>query len=181
MIRTVRALFLARLLREKILLVALVLVAAVLWMTNLGGRVGLFLREQRHTQTTLAEQNRWLKKQGEVEKAAKQTSAAFTKERMLNDLGLLTAIQNAVADSGLQRTNISPAPDETSSQLAIHTCTFTVNRVDWQALERFFADLDKNPAYIRVKLFNALSPDKSSDALNVSMQISSVEILHEGT
>jgi hypothetical protein len=178
MIRTVRALFLGRLLREKVLLVALVLVAAVLWLTNLAGRTGIFLAEQRHTRTTLAEQNRWLKNRDAVEKAAKKTSEAFTKDRMLDDLGLLNAIQNAANDSGLQHYNTSPAPPESSSQLSIHTCTFTVNKVDWGALQKFLATLDKNPAYIRIKQFTIASADKSSDATNVSMQISSVETLH---
>ena len=69
MISTLRALFLGRLLREKVLLVALVLVMAILWLTNFAGRAASFMADQRHTRTTLRDQQRLLVNRGAVEKA----------------------------------------------------------------------------------------------------------------
>jgi len=49
MIRTLRALFLARLFREKILLVAFAVLGVVMWFSGFSTRVGTFWREQRST------------------------------------------------------------------------------------------------------------------------------------
>ena len=48
MIRTLRALFLARLLREKLLLVAFAVLGVAMWFSGFSDRAGVFWREHCH-------------------------------------------------------------------------------------------------------------------------------------
>ena len=53
MIRTLRVYFLGRLLREKLLLIGLILIGVLWWLSAFGTRAGQFWRTQRGTTATL--------------------------------------------------------------------------------------------------------------------------------
>jgi len=176
MISNLRALFLARLLREKLLLVAFALIGALLWLSNLAGRAGAFLTEERHTTVSLAEQSRWLANSKAVEKAAKQAAQAFKPEKTLDGTGLLTEVDRIAKSSELEHHQISQPEEAHVGQSKVNTILFTVNKVDYRALSNFCAALQQRAPYIALEGFSVV-PDKSNPLwLNASMRISSVEI-----
>jgi hypothetical protein len=176
MIRTLRALFLARLLREKILLVALALVVAALWLSNLAGRAGVFLAEERHTTVSLADQARWLANRDAVEKVAQQSARAFKPEQTLDSTRLLAVVQNIATDAGLHNFNTAPPEDVSTAQFSVHTLQFTVNKVDYPSLFHFCMALQQKAPYIGVEQFIVMAEKMDPASLNATMKISSVEI-----
>ena len=65
-----KAFFLSRLLREKILMLAFVLIGAAIWLSSVSDRVGVRWRAIRQTSTDLDVQQRWLVQRARIEKEA---------------------------------------------------------------------------------------------------------------
>ncbi|MGD1032181.1 MAG: hypothetical protein ABSA05_13685 [Opitutaceae bacterium] len=178
MMRTLRSLFLARLLREKILLVAFVLVVDILWLSSLAGRAGHFLAEERHTTSALAEQSRWLANRAAVDKAGQLAARAFQPEQTLDSTRLLAAIQDIANNCGLHNFNTAPPEDVPSNGLAtVHTLQFTVNKVDYESLRAFCSALQRRAPYIGVEQMTVVADKANPALLGATMKISSVEIL----
>ena len=95
MIRTLRALFLARLFREKLLLVAFAVLGVVMWFSGFSTRVGTFWREQRSTTISLAEQKQWLANRVAIDASAQKAAARLDAAQTLD----ATIEQVSVADS----------------------------------------------------------------------------------
>jgi hypothetical protein len=176
MIQTLRALFLARLLREKILLVALALVAAALWLSNLAGRTAVFVAEERHTTASLADQAKWLAKRNSVEKVAQAAAGAFKPEQTLDSTRLLAAIQDLAASSGLHNSYTAQPEDASTGQFSVHTLQFTVNKADYTSLLAFYQALQKRAPYIGIEQFSVIADKANPNSLTAAMKISSVEI-----
>ncbi len=176
MMRTLRALFLARLLREKILLVALALVVAALWLSNWAGRASVFLVEERHTTISLADQAKWLAHRNSVEKVAQEAARAFKPEQTLDSTRLLAAIQELAASSGLHNSYTAQPEDASTGQFSVHTLQFTVNKADYEALRAFYLALEKKAPYIGVEQFSVIADKANPASLTATMKISSVEI-----
>ncbi|MDB6126581.1 MAG: hypothetical protein JWM35_477, partial [Verrucomicrobia bacterium] len=68
--RTLKAYFLNRLLREKLLLVVITALVAVTVLTSFSKRGLAFWRGERSTTATLAEQQRWLRDRAAIENGA---------------------------------------------------------------------------------------------------------------
>ncbi|HUR58295.1 MAG TPA: hypothetical protein VM029_11335, partial [Opitutaceae bacterium] len=66
MIRTLRAFFLGRLLREKVLLLVFVLIGALWWLTAFNKRATVFWRQKHQTTVELADQTRWLQNDDKI-------------------------------------------------------------------------------------------------------------------
>lgn len=181
MIRTLRAFFLARALREKILLAALAAVVAALWLVNLTGRAVRFRTEQQRTSAALVQQSRWLADKPKVEGAARQAASHLDPAQTLDTPRLLAMVNTLAHDSGLH-TAIGEPQDTSSAdgQFKVHTLQFNVTKADWSALKNFYLALQKHAPYIGIEQF-AVQADRANPALlNATMKVSSVEIAHGG-
>ena len=181
MIRTIRAYFLSRLLREKILLVALAAVLAVLWLSNVFGRAAKFVSDQKHLSFSLAQQSRWLADRPKVENAAKQAAGRLDPAQTLDTPRLLAVVNSLARDAGLH-TAIGEPQDASSAdgQFKVHTLQFNVTKVDWSALKTFYVALQKHAPYIGIEQFTLQSDRANPALLNATMKVSSIEIAHGG-
>ncbi len=178
MIRTLRAFFLARLLREKILLVALVLILAVLWLSNWGGRLGHFLSVTHETTVALKQQQHWLSNRVKVENSTRKAAGRFDPTKTLDSTRLLAAVSSLANDAGLRNSTSGESQDISNGPFSVHTLQFTVTKVDWASLNTFYASLQQRSPYIGIEQF-ALMVDRANPLmLNASMKVSSVEIAH---
>jgi hypothetical protein len=175
MIRTLRAFFLSRLLREKILLLVFALGIAVIWLWSLAGRADQFLAEERHTTVSLTEQARWLANRDSVDKAAQEAARAFKPEQTLDSTRLLAAIQSIANECGLHNFRTEQGEDASTPRFSVHALQFTVNNVDYVLLRNFCISLQQRAPYIGVEQFSVVD---NAGILNATMKISSVEILH---
>lgn len=177
MIRTLRALFLGRLLREKLLLVVFLLLGVLMWLSGYGKRFGAFWREQRVTTGTLAEQQRWLVNEKSISDAAKKSAERLDAAKTLDGTQLLAALSQLADETGLKKNALSGAPkDQRGEQFSVHTVNYQINRSDWVSLQKFYVALSARSPYIGIETF-ALQADRTDpNLLTMALTVSSVEI-----
>jgi hypothetical protein len=180
MIRGLRALFLLRPLREKVLIVALLTIATVWWLQDFAGRVGDFLSEQRSTSLELSDQTEWLSHQDQIFASAKQSASKLDPSRTFDETRLATTVSGLARDAGLENTTSGDAQNERSGQFSIHTIGFTVSKTDWGSLEHFYLSLQKYAPYIGIEGLSIVADRANPTLLNASLKISSVEISASG-
>jgi hypothetical protein len=177
MIRALRAYFLTRLLREKLLLLGFVLIGVVWWGSAFASRAGKFWRDQRSTTLTLAEQQQWLNNRTAIEAAAQKAASKLDPSQTLDRTRLASAVGQAAHDAGLRNNYSSnPVPSETNGQFTVHSVDFTVTNADFLMLEQFYLNLHKRAPYIGIETFTLRSNVNDSNKLNLVVRVSSVEI-----
>lgn len=175
MIRTLRALFLSRLLREKLLLVAFAAFGLLWWLSAFSSRVSAFSSQQRRTSTALAEQQQWLDNRRAIEAAAHKAAAQLDPAQTLDGPRLLAAIGNLTRDAGMRNTVSGGLTPQSDGQFSIYTLDYTINRVDWKTqLLPFYYALQKRSPYIGIERFT-VTADPSGALLNVALRVSSME------
>jgi hypothetical protein len=174
--RALKAFFLSRLFREKLGLVALVALAALIWLSNFGRRAAGFWRIQHKTSTELATQAQWLANRVAIENEAVLAVKNLDPARTLDDTRLVGELSALASDNGLKFTNDTPRTVR-SGEFAVHTVQFVLPRADWEALKKFYLALTQRSPYIGIEQFT-LAADRANPAqLNASLTVSSVEII----
>ena len=173
MIRSLRAFFLSRLLREKLLLLALIGIGTVWWLSAFASRASAFWREQRGTTAALAEQQLWLNDRNKIETAAQKAASRLDPAKTYNLSRLSTEIRNLATQAGL-RGNYVPQPSVSNAQFSFHTLTFTASNVDWEGLKKFYQAVQGKVPYIGIDQFALTLGTNGTHTIN--MRISSVEI-----
>jgi glutathione S-transferase len=177
MIRTVRAMFFAFVLRERLLLVALTVIAAVVWASHFGGRARHFVSESRRTGEALAQQSAILAGRSESAEAARQAASRLEASKTLDGTRLLAAVATMAREAGLLTTSIGEPQDVSNGQFAVHTLQLNISKADWASLKAFYLAIQQRSPYIGIEQF-AVQADRTNAAfLNVSMKLSSVEIV----
>ena len=176
MIRTLRALFLARSLRVKLLLAAIAVAVAAIWLSNLSDRAGRMIRAARATTGVISEQGLWLGNRGAIEASAQQAAGQLDAVRTLDGTRLLAEVTAIAGESGLTSTTSGDPKDESDGQFSIHTLQFNVTKVDWATLKQFYLALSKRSPYIGIEELSLQGDRGNPSLLNVSLHISSVEI-----
>jgi hypothetical protein len=177
MIATLRAYFFARPAREKILLVVLVLVVAVLWLSGLARRMDRFRHDVYQTSLKLEDQKQWLSHRLAIENSARKAAGIFDPAKTLDSTQLLAAINSIAADTDLRTTTSGGTQDVSTGQFAVHTVEFNITKVDWGTLQAFYAALQKRAPYIGIDQFQLGADRANPSLLNASLRISSVEIV----
>jgi len=178
MIRTIRAYFLSRLLREKLLLLGLILIGVLWWLSAFGGRAGSFLRERSSTLATLAEQQQWLNNRGAIDAAAQKAASRLDSSKTLDQTRLVNAVNQAAFDAGLRNNYSSTATaSETNGQFTVHSVDpYLVTNADYAMLARFYLNLHQRAPYIGIERFTLSSNQGDTSKLTLALRVSSVEI-----
>jgi hypothetical protein len=175
MIRTLRALFLGRLLREKILLVCFAGIGALWWLSAFSTRLSAFNTQQRRTTSALKEQQQWLDNRKAIEASAEKAAGKLEAAKTLDGSRLSAAVNTLANEAGLKFTSSSSPKTQTNGQFSIHTLDYTVNRSDWDALRKFYFNLQQRSPYIGIERVRVTS-DPTGAQLNLAVTVSSVEI-----
>lgn len=176
MIRTVRAYFLSRFLREKILLTFLAIAIAAIWITSLAGRVSRFVSSSSLTSAALVEQAHWLSDKAAIEASAQVAASRLDPVKTLDTTRLLAEIAAIATETGLKNTTSGDPKDLSNGQFAVHTLQFNVTKVDWGALKAFYLELGKKSPYIGIEQFSVQVDRANPALLGANFQLSSVEI-----
>ena len=172
-----KAFFLSRLLREKLLLVVIAVLVALTLLSNFSGRVARAWRTQRATTVTLADQAQWLANRAAIEAGAGKAVKNLDPARTLDDTQLVGELNALARAQGLKFTNDTPRT-ERSGQFAMHTVQFNLLKMDWNALKSFYLELTKRSPYIGIEQFSLQAERANPALLNASLRVSSVEIVH---
>jgi predicted RNA polymerase sigma factor len=172
-----KAYFLSRLLREKLLLVGIAVLAALMLLSNFGRRAARSGREWHATTVALAEQQQWLANRAAIEAGAGRAVQNLDPARTLDDTRLVGELNTLARAQGLRFTSDTPRT-ERSGQFAVHTVQFNLLKTDWEALKRFYLALTQRSPYIGIEQCSLQADRANPGALNASLRVSSVEIVH---
>lgn len=172
-----KAYFLSRLLREKLLLVVIVGLAALAFLSNFSGRVARAWRAQRATAVALADQQQWLANRAAIEASAGQAVKNLDPARTLDDTQLVGELNALARAQGLKFTSDTPRTERTG-QFAVHTVQFNLIKMNWNALKGFYVELTKRSPYVTLEQFSLQAERNNPTQLNASLKVSSVEIVH---
>lgn len=176
--RRLRAYFLSRALREKLLLVAFIAIGLAWWLSAYGTRMGAFWREQRSTRSRLDEQAQWIRNRSKIESTAQAAAGKLDPAKTLNAIQLPATLQQLANEAGLKNATLSGVPvTARSGQFALHTATYVIRGAEWEALVNFYEALQKRAPYIAVDQFNLTAAPNNPAQLTLSLRAESVEIV----
>lgn len=178
MIRTLRAFFLGRVLREKLLLVAFLGIGVVMWGSAESSRAGRFLRAKKATTEQLKEQEFWIKRKPEIEAATHQAAAQMDPAKTLDPTLLLVEVRRIANDANLKfnSSNVTPGPNV--GQFSINTLRLNIPAADWRSFATFYQHLQERAPYVAITEL-AMQPVRSNPAqITATMNVSSFEIKH---
>lgn len=172
-----KAFFLSRALREKALLVALIVGAAAMWLSGAGKRAGKFWREVSATSQDLKEQEVVLGQKDLIEARSHAAIERLDPSRTYDPVRLQSEINTIANAAGLgSKASISGAPSEKAGQFQIHTVQVVVRNADYDSLTKFYTELQKRSPYMGIVSFDVSSTSAANGhVLTQSMKISSMQ------
>jgi hypothetical protein len=173
-----KAFFLSRLMREKLLLTALLGLAAITWLVSVARRGRVVWLEERGTRAVLATQQQWLDNRAAIEGAAARAVSRFDPARTFSSTRLLGELSQIADRVGVRSNTASDIlGTEPTSQFAVNTVQFTIRNADMAAVLNFCKELDQRSPYIGVEQFTLALAPGNAGLLNVTLRLSSVEIV----
>lgn len=171
-----KAYFLSRLLREKILLLAFVLIGAAIWLSGVSERFSAQLRAIRTTTTDLDVQQRWLLQRERIEKEAALAIEHLDPSKTFDNVRLQSELNALARSAGLSNYDVSDSRTVRTSQFAVHSVQFSARNAEMGALIRFYQALAQRAPYLGLEQF-ALASNRTNPAqLTASWRVTSVEI-----
>lgn len=171
-----RAWFLSRLLREKVLVLAFVGLGALIWLSSATSALTSNLRGFRSVQSELELQAMWLGKRAEIEAIAVEESGKLDAAKTFDATGLVSEVSGMAKRSGLNPVT-EPPRTERSPQFAVHTMQVSMRKVEMQAVVRFYQELARKAPYLGLEKISVQADRSAPGMLNITMQVTSVELL----
>lgn len=178
MIRTLRAFFLSRVLREKLLLVGFLGIAVVMWATAFSSRTGRFLRAQRATTAELKDQSFWIGRKGEIEAATRAAASEMDPTKTLDATGLSVEVSRIANEANVNVSRDSVAPGASIGQFSINSMRLNVNNADWAAFSTFYQKLQARAPYIAITELVMQPVPRNERQILARMTVVSFEIKH---
>lgn len=171
-----RAYFLGRLLREKILLVVFALIGAAIWLSGVSERVGSQWRSLGATSTDLDVQNRWLLQRERIEREAELAIEHLDPSKTFDSVRLQGELNALARTAGLSNYDVSDSRTVRTSQFAVHSVQFTARNADIAKLIQFYRTLAQRAPYLGLEQFALASNRANPTQLTASWRVTSVEI-----
>ncbi len=169
-----KSFFVAKSLRERVLLLALVGLALAWWGTSILGRLNLTRRDWLSLVAERTEQSLWLKNRNAIAEQAAVAAKQLDPARTLDATQLLAELNQYAsglnAEIGAQRT-------ERTSGFAMHSLQVNLRRVDLPGLLRFYQSLAARTPYIGIEQCSLTVDRANPGLLNASFRISAVQAI----
>ena len=177
MIRTLRAYFLSRATREKLLLVAFVGIAVLWWGSSFVTRANGFWQAQRTMTLRLREQAEWIRNEVTIKETTKKTASRLDPTKTLSGNQLVTTVSQLANEAGLKGLQTAGGTvTTTSGQFAVHSQEFVIRNVEWETLSKFYEALQRRSPYISLEKFTLTSAANNAAQLTLNLKVTSVEI-----
>ncbi len=178
MIRSLRAFFLSRVLREKLLLVGFLGIAVIMWATSLSSRASQFWRLETATTRELKEQDMWLARRDQIEAATKSAAAQMDPGKTLDATALNVAVRQLATDTGVKLNTGGATPAVSSGQFSINAQRLTILPTDWKNFTTFYARLQERAPYIAITDLAMQPTPRNPAQVTAAMTVTSFEIKH---
>jgi CDP-glycerol glycerophosphotransferase (TagB/SpsB family) len=174
----VKAWFFGRLFREKLLVLGLVLIGAIIWLSSASDNLRASLRGFRSAESDLATQAVWLENRPAIDEAAKAAVRNLDPAKTFNALFLVGEITRIAKASGLDVNTESPRTQR-SPQFSVHTVQVTTRRAEMVALLRFYQELASKAPYLGLEQVSLQGDRTNPGLVNATLQVASVELVRE--
>lgn len=148
-----KSFFLSRLLREKILLLGLVMLVAVTWLSSAVGRTTSFKREFGYTSAKIEEQQGWLDKQVSIESEAKASIEHLDPAKTFDGMRLQAEIDAIAKRTGVITYTADNVQSDRTTQFTKHSMQLQIRNAEWETLKKFYIELSKQAPYIGIEQF----------------------------
>jgi hypothetical protein len=181
MMRSLRAFFLGRLLREKLLLLVFIVLGTLIWLSAFTKRANVVWLQQRSTSSTLKTQREFLARESEIDAAVKRAASQLESSKTYTKTMLVTEISNLSSAAGFRANTRGDNVQTTGNgQFQVHSYTWTISNIpqsNWQALQKFYVSLRDRSPYIVIDQF-ALQTQGQGGPLTLQLRVSAFEPLH---
>ena len=171
-----KSFFLTRVLREKLLLLGLVLIAALMWLSSTATRATAFIREYKTTTATLAAQQRTLDSRARVESRAAAAIHQLDPASTFDATRLQSELDSIAKTAGIANSTISDSRTEKTPQISMNTASIRLTNTDYASLVKFYEELKKRAPYIGIDTLTLQSAPANVNQLTASIKVTSVEI-----
>ena len=177
----VKAWFLSRLLREKLLVLALIVAGAVIWLSSAADHLKAKLGTFRLAEQTLATQQVWINAAPQIKEAAEAAVKNLDPSKTYNATFLVSKILGLANEAGLSvNTNTDPPRTQRSPQFSVHTVQVTTRRVELASLLTFYQKLASEAPYLGLEQVQIQGDRSNPGMVNATLQVASVELVREG-
>lgn len=171
--------FLTRQLREKLLLLGFVAVAAFIWLDDVSGRVAVVWREWRRTEVDADVQKRWLAQAKPVDERQRTAIANLDPKKSYDGVRLQSEISTMARGAGLNSAEVSPPKTTRSNQLAVHAVVVTLRNVELAGLVAFYRELGRRHPYIGIDKARLDAGRTNPNLVTAVFDLSAVEVKSE--
>ncbi len=175
----VKTWFFSRVLREKLLVFALVLTGAVIWLSSAADHLKAKLSAFRRAEQTLATQQVWINAAPQIKEAAEAAVKNLDPAKTYNATFLVSKILGLANGAGLT-VNTDPPRTQRSPQFSVHTVQVTTRRAELPALIRFYQQLAAEAPYLGLEQVQIQGDRSNPGMVNATLQVASVELVREG-
>ena len=175
----VKSWFLSRILREKLLVLALVLTGAVIWLSSAADHLKAKLGAYRAAESTLATQQVWLDAKPQIEKAAEEAVKNLDPSKTYNSTFLVSEILGIAGRAGLT-VNTDPPQTDRSPQFSLHTVRVRISRAELASLLRFYQELASKAPYLALKSVDIQGDRSNPGMVGATIYVQSVELVRDG-
>jgi hypothetical protein len=169
-----KAFFMSRLFREKLLLLAFILMIAATWFSSVMGRVGRWSKEFRQTSNDLSYQRGWLVQQASIEANAKAAVEHFEPSKTFDGMRLQGEIDAIARRTGLSNYSAENVQTDRTAQFSMNSMRLEIRNADYASLVKFYLEVAKQAPYIGIEQFRITA---SNNKHNASLRVTSFEIV----
>ncbi len=170
-----KAFFLGRALREKILLLTFTLLVLLIWVGRGLGRSRALWEGLRTARAELATQQVWQKNRVAIEARAAGATQSLDPAKTINATRLLGELNTLATQAGLNA-DIGSQRTERTDQFAFHSVQMNVRRADLATVLKFYTELSKRSPYIALEQCTLAVDRANPGQLNASFRVVAVEL-----
>jgi hypothetical protein len=173
-----KAFFLARQPREKILILCLVLLAALWWLTAAIGRGTAFMTDFRGTTETLKMQKLTLDARESIQTRAEAAIRQLDPSRTFDTVRLQAELDTIATMAAITNKTIGDAKTEPTPQFSVNSAQISIRNADYATVVKFYEELKKRSPYIGIEQFSISTSNQANPTqLTAVARVSSVEIV----
>lgn len=176
--KRLRHFFFSRQLREKVLLLAFVLLGVAIWISELSDRIAIRIREVKLTSMELDMQQGWLSRKAKIESDARAALESWDPKKTFSAVRLNSELSGIASKAGIRSGySIEAVPtNRTGGFGTLHTVRFIARRVDFSVLDSFYQELVKRAPYIGLESVTLAADRSNPHQLNANFLVTSVEL-----
>jgi len=171
-----RRYFLTRSVREQVLLLAFVVLAAVSWIFSGIGRARDRWLEHRALRAGQETQEAWLANRAAIEARAAEAVHRLEPAQTLNGTRLVGELNRLATEAGLAA-EVSGQRTERTAQFSFHAAQVSFRRADLGALVRFYEALAARSPYVGIEQMTLTSDRGAPGQVNATFRVIAAELV----